>query len=412
MPEIIDPSEMEWLSRLETAGAFDESASGQNFALRSWKAWDKFLETSGLLQYPNNLGFDNKLANYVLFDIYDTGGEALKKENSSITKKKNKKELFGGKIDLDDIKEDVEDTTEDALDGAADDDVAEKLLKEVGDRVEATINLFDPDVDPQQLANAAAGFGIRSFNQSRLGFGNNVNRIGLSIALPMPAQLNSKYGFEYEDTDFTGLANAVVAAKGLRDAAVDGELTPEAKELTRKIVSIPSSVLDSLSNIIGKEDINLTDALNLKERKAPNKFKEQVFKGVERRTFDFEYEFYPTSPEDALRIYAIVYAFKKYSHPKRTEGGLFLDYPGQFKIGFYNKLLLNDFLFRIGLCACTSCEVTYGGDDLNFFRNYTANTGPFSPSTYVYGAPANVIKMKLSFTELEILTRERIQQGY
>jgi len=59
------------------------------------------------------------------------------------------------------------------------------------------------------------------------------------------------------------------------------------------------------------------------------------------------------------------------------------------------------------MCACTKCEVTYGGDELMFFRDFERVTDP-----NIRGAPANVIKLSLEFTELELLTRERIQQGY
>jgi hypothetical protein len=163
---------------------------------------------------------------------------------------------------------------------------------------------------------------------------------------------------------------------------------------------------------MGGEGLNLNEFQQAANRQTSNKFSEQLFKGVQRRSFSFSWELVPFSKEDVIRIYSIVYAFKKYSHPKMAGAGMFLDYPGQFKIGFFNGTKQNDFLFRIGMCACTKVDVTYGGKDLIFFRDFEATIPPFSQSAKAFGAPANSIKLSLEFTELELLTRERIQQGY
>jgi len=409
MPQIMDSSESEWLSKLESVGAFDETEKGLNYALRSWKAWDTYIQNVGLLSYPEGLGESEKLKNYVLFDFYDTSGQAISKEASASPQGRERSS------DEEDLLESAQGSVSDAI-SAAGGDASGAILEEIGNEVEFYFDLINPQVDPQALANANAGFGIRSFNSTRLGFGANVNRIGLSIALPMPAKIDSNYGFEYEDTDFTGLANIVAATDAIKQSS-DGNVSEEGKEVLRKMVSIPAGVIEEVSKAFSEDqEVNLQSAAELKRRQAPNQFKEQVFKNVERRSFSFEYQFNPKSEKEALEIYAILYAFKKYTHPKRTKGGLFLDYPGQFKIAFYDRLLTNDFLFRIALCACTKCEISYGSDkDLSFFRTIftenNTNKGIFEDG-YMYGSPANQVTMKLEFTELELLTRERIQQGY
>lgn len=414
MGQITDSSESEWLSKLEAVGAFDETTSGQHYALRSWQAWDSFINTVGLLKYPSDLGDNETLKDYVLFDFYDTGGQALSKTAS----KKPKRKSVGTSIwTIDGEEEETQQAiingVASAIEGAGGDIDSQEFIEVIGDAAEDVINIMNPKVDPFALAGASMGFGIRSYNATKLGFGANVNRIGLSIALPMPAKIDSNYGFEYEDTDFTGLANVIAAKDAIKRMGDGQELGDEGKEVVRKMVSIPGSIVEDISKVFGKGEVNLNAALDLKKRQAPNQFKEQVFKNVKRREFSFEYKFNPRSEEEALKIYAILYAFKKYTHPKRTAGGLFLDYPGQFKISFYSKLLLNDFLFRIGLCACTKCDISYGsGEDLSFFRSIAQMEGMFTRNTMMWGAPANEITMKLDFTELELLTRERIQQGY
>lgn len=414
MPQITDSSESEWLSKLEAVGAFDEGPKGLHYSLRSWQAWDSYITNVGLLSYPYGLGEDDTLKDYVLFDFYDTAGQAVSKEATAKAPRKS----VGTSWWKDDGEEEetqqaIVDGVSSAIEGAGGDIDSQELIDAIGDAAEDVINLINPKVDPVALATANAGFGIRSYNSTKLGFGANINRIGLSIALPMPAKIDSNYGFEYEETDFTGLAN-VVAAKDAIQRMSDGQaLGDEGKEVVRKMVSIPGSIIDDVSKVFGSGEVNLNAALDLKKRQAPNQFKEQVFKQVKRREFSFEYKFNPKSEKEALNIYAILYAFKKYTHPKRTKGGLYLDYPGQFKISFFDKIHLNDFLFRIGLCACTKCEISYGsGEDLSFFRTINQTSGIFGENSFMYGAPANEITMKLDFTELELLTRERIQQGY
>ena len=83
MPQISDSSESEWLSKLEAVGAFDEGPKGLHYALRSWQAWDAYINSVGLLSYPNGLGENDTLKDYVLFDFYDTSGQAVTKEASA-----------------------------------------------------------------------------------------------------------------------------------------------------------------------------------------------------------------------------------------------------------------------------------------------------------------------------------------
>lgn len=417
MAEIIDSQERAWISKLTNEGV--ASIGGEFLSSESWERYIK--NSGGVLQYPSNLGYDVELQNYVLFDIYEVLGQTmLPKNNTNTTPPKNSVQLKGtSRKDVEESVEEVAGKVNESFEGAN----VQKQFVETG--VDAFLEqglVIDPESGMseaeriqyrRQLELSRSGKGIESFNSLSLGFGGNKRRVNLSIALPMPAQLNSNYGFDYEDVDYTGLMNLISAKNVIQKLAVDGqEVDAETKEVFRKIGSIPAGVLDSLSNIFGSDSVNAVDALNMRKAQAPNKYKEQTFKGVTRRSFSFEWELSPRSREDALRIYSIVYAFKKYAHPSRTEGGLYLNYPAQFKIGFYTRSELNDFLFRIALCGCTKCEVTYGGEDLSFFRDFLATSEPFSPQSSFSGSPANTVKLSLEFTELELLTQERIQQGY
>jgi hypothetical protein len=93
-----------------------------------------------------------------------------------------------------------------------------------------------------------------------------------------------------------------------------------------------------------------------------------------------------------------MHTLKYYSHPKRSEGsGRFLDYPAEFQISFVMPNgKLNEYLPIIHKCVLTHIKVKYGEDTV--FSTIDVENG---------GAPPTRIEMELTFSELEILTRER-----
>jgi len=427
MPIRLDSREQDWQQKISGAGV--ESLSQDYLPSASW---DKLLNDLSLIQFPKDLGYNPELSNYILFDFYDTGGQALEQQRSSFVTDSNliaqTSNLLGGSPNtgqIEALKEKTANLTVGAglgflaggLGGALGGVAGVAWLESGGAE-----NLFSAFAagNKANLQQSLSGRGLRSFASQRLGFADKTTRLNppLSIALPMTAQLNTSYGIEYEETDLTGVMNimsAVKAGKNLSEGTATDADTDEMKSLLRKVGSVPTAVTEGISKILGSgTEVNLNQFQQAANRQAPNKFTESIFKGVLRRTFSFSWELIPFNKEDVLRIYSIAYAFKKYSHPKLSSGtaGQFLDYPGQFKIGFFNGTKQNDFLFRIGMCACTKVEVTYGGKDLIFFRDFEATVPPFSSSARAFGAPANSIKLSLEFTELELLTRERIQQGY
>jgi hypothetical protein len=118
------------------------------------------------------------------------------------------------------------------------------------------------------------------------------------------------------------------------------------------------------------------------------------------RTFTFSYVFLPKDEAEYSEVQKIVQTFKKYMHPTRNQstGGVFLGYPAEFEIQYFYRNNENNHLFKIGNCALTDLKVEYGGQDFTTFRA-------------IPGAPSEM-KLQLSFTELEVLTADRIEEGY
>lgn len=133
---------------------------------------------------------------------------------------------------------------------------------------------------------------------------------------------------------------------------------------------------------------------------AINPFTVQLFKNMGFRTFTFSYVFLPKDETEYNEVQKIIKTFKKYMHPTRNQatGGVFLGYPAEFEIQYFYRNQENNHLFKISNCALTDLKVEYGGSDFTTFRE-------------VPGAPSEMT-LQLSFTELEILTADRIEQGY
>ena len=128
-----------------------------------------------------------------------------------------------------------------------------------------------------------------------------------------------------------------------------------------------------------------------------NPFREMLFESISERAFRFSYKFLPKSRAEVDNIKRIIDLFKFHMHPELTTSNLFFIYPAEFQIAYYFKGEENTFYQKIAPCALTSLNVTYGGAG--------------GMSTFHDGTPTE-INMSLDFKELEILTKERLEQGY
>jgi hypothetical protein len=135
---------------------------------------------------------------------------------------------------------------------------------------------------------------------------------------------------------------------------------------------------------------------------AVNPYTVQLFRNMGFRTFTFSYVFLPKNEAEYRQVQDIVKTFKTYMHPTKKANGIFLGYPGEFEIQYFYKGIPNEHLFKISGCALTDLKVEYGGGEFITFQP----TGTLSG-----GAPAE-ITLSLSFTELEVLTEDRIREGY
>jgi len=127
---------------------------------------------------------------------------------------------------------------------------------------------------------------------------------------------------------------------------------------------------------------------------------EMMFEGVGRRNFSYTFIFIPKSETEAGAVHNIVWLFKYHMAAdfKGVAQNTYreMDIPSTFDIQYMYKTNENQNLNKIGTCALTKVDVEYGGD------KYVSHEG---------GVPQTT-KLTLNFTELEIVTKDRIADGY
>ena len=79
--------------------------------------------------------------------------------------------------------------------------------------------------------------------------------------------------------------------------------------------------------------------------------------------------------------------------------------PDMFDITYMHKGDQNAFLNKISTCFLESADVTYGGDRFNSYGEAQTLDG-------TKGAPPQRTTLTLAFKEIEIMTREKILEGF
>lgn len=224
-----------------------------------------------------------------------------------------------------------------------------------------------------------------------------ISRVSTAIALYMPSGINTSYTPQWDSVEGNALFGAGKAAQ-------DGEI---ARMLGEIGVGMASNALqdakDFLGHTVGAE-ANLEEGASLVLRAARNPHLEMLFRSVGFREYQFDFKFTPRSEQEAMNVANIIKAFKFYASPEvrvNEKAPRYYIYPAEFDIEFWSNGRPNNFVNKISTCACTNVSV-----------NYTASGGwaAFRPGDF-NGVPVETT-LSLSFKELEIITKNRVLQGF
>lgn len=218
-------------------------------------------------------------------------------------------------------------------------------------------------------------------------------RLKETIALYVPNRLQARYSMNYQDSDLAflqGAAQAVENAGNMAKAVATFDASG-AKGAAKGLGNAAVAAALSAPGTYG-------DLLSAASGLAMNPKKEQIFKGVDFRTFSFEYQFAPRNERESKEVQEIIKMFKLHMHPEYDDKDNYLFiYPSEFDIYYYQAGKENMNLFRHTSCVLTEMTV-----------DYTPNS---SFSTFTDGSPTQ-INMTLIFKELAILTKDQILDGF
>ena len=228
-------------------------------------------------------------------------------------------------------------------------------------------------------------------------------RLHTAIAMYMPAQVSTSYGAQYTDTEMGSITNAAldaydrVATGQVADAvgALSGVL-PEVAKNINNLLLVTAGALPGLGG--------LKEAAEMRRGYITSNRMELAFKGIDKRTFQYDFKMIPKSEEEAKEIREIVKTFKINMLPEYLGddvAGRSLTIPNTFDIEYIWNGAENRFLHKIATCFLESMNVKYGGDR---YKTYQGIDGD--------GAPPIETNISLTFKEIDLITRDKVEEGF
>ena len=223
-------------------------------------------------------------------------------------------------------------------------------------------------------------------------------RMPVSICMYMPPSVDVKYGADYQDTEIgTGTKMGVEAIQSILAGTASLDSAKEALKnqtgaIGDGIVKGGTSAIDLIPGFAGS---NAVFEMQRGFIKAPRM--ELAFKGIPKRDFSYEFKMMPKSAAEAEMAKNIVKTFKMYMLPEiKSAASMQLTTPATFDIQYMHLGEENMNLNKIGTCVLTNMDVKYGGDK---YKTH-ADAVPVESS------------MTLSFKELDLITRDKAEQGF
>ena len=210
-----------------------------------------------------------------------------------------------------------------------------------------------------------------------------------NVKLFIPESLANSSKSNYEGTSngslFSGLANIGELA----------QLSDEEASALEKIMGIGTDAAGILGSLggdsaeVGLQAAGMTTA-------AANRH--ILFKGIEYRTFSYQYNIMPRTASESAQMADIIKWFRIQMLPDVNASGSFFTPPNYFQIEYFINGAPADYLHKIKPSVLTDCEVTFGGN---------GSFGKFKNT----GAPS-VIALNLTFQEVQLVTKSDAAAGY
>jgi hypothetical protein len=209
------------------------------------------------------------------------------------------------------------------------------------------------------------------------------------IALQIGERLSTSYRANWQADELGTLVGSIAAG----NQSLLGALNP----LNGENIKLAARSGGLLAKALGADALENVIAATSKTVKNP--YKEQFFKSMDNRKFSFDYVFAPKTQQEAETVFGrsgIIQKFAYHMHPELSKSGYFFNYPSEFSIVYYFNGAENKYVRKVSSCVLESMSVDYGAEGFTTFAN---------------GMPTQAT-VRLNFLELELLTTQRVYQGF
>ena len=299
--------------------------------------------------------------------------------------------------------------------------IGDKVIETQGGRNTEISHGQDPSY-VQRLNNISAGgignidtsdgIDLRKGGRSGMGKGTGLSsyrpttsRITDSVAIYLPPNVQNSTQAAYNGIEQGALGLAAAGGGKFLDAMRRNDFAGAASILTGTGGNLIAAGLQKA--LAGAADLffdaeGASDLYNKAFGNATNPYMEVFFGGMQLRTFQYNFTFAPKNQDEADDVQSIIELFRFHMAPElQGENMRYLTLPSTFDIHYMyqyrtDRAKENDFYHKIATCVLTGVDVDYTPNGVKSFAD---------------GSPTQMT-MALSFTETELMTKERIDQGY
>ena len=232
-------------------------------------------------------------------------------------------------------------------------------------------------------------------------------RLDTAITLYMPQMVAFTTSAQYQDEV---VGDAAAAGANVYQEILNGQksgldIAKDAmkrlgKDIGEGMINKGIGALSIIPGIEGAKDVFFAQQGFIKAPKM-----ELFFKGIGKRKFQYTFKMTPRNDAEMQEIRKIVQAFRLNMLPEFEDGDRAsrrLTIPNTFDIQYMYNGSINKYLHKISTCVLESCDVKYSGEGK--YQTFQGVDGE--------GAPPTVTEMSLNFQEMEIITKERVAEGY
>ena len=346
-----------------------------------------------ILAYPFTVDEDEQQGHYIMFNIYLHGKGKLVTPKTAKTKAQEAQEKLVAEFGVESFQ--TRQQQEEAVARQA-----ATMVDDFSQYVQADINRAKRE---NFVGGSAEGNINRSIQLSKLG----PRQKQKTIALYMPPTVDVQYQVKYQDEEIGSLAmagNEII--QGFKRGT--DVLSSLQGMISDKVAAIGGEALQAFIETSAETFAGGAKALfELNRGTVITPRMELMFDGVGRRSFTFTFVFIPKNQDESRTVENIIFQFKKFMMPEYSDPNTRreMNIPATFEIDYYYRNTRNDFINRISTCFLKTMDVKYGGD------RYTTYPATFTEGGK-YGLPPQKSTMTLNFEELELLSRDHIEEGY